>query len=122
MDTAGLASAAVQLVVAAVTGAGTAIGTETVQAVSGLVRERLGDSEQGQAALTGLGQTPDDSTAADRLRVALRAALEEDPTFAQGLNALLEVPSRPPSHRRPPEVWSSGAATGCAATTSPSAR
>ncbi|MFC8080659.1 hypothetical protein ACFUN8_34595 [Streptomyces sp. NPDC057307] len=83
------------LIVAAVTGAGTAVGTGAVQVVSDLVRERLGDSEQGRAALTGLDQAPDDSTAADRLQTALRDALDADPAFARRLIALLEAPPLP---------------------------
>ncbi|CAL9284140.1 hypothetical protein [Streptomyces sp. SudanB182_2057] len=102
MDTAGLASAVVPLVVAAVTGAGTAIGTETVQMVSGLVRERLGNSEQGRAALTGLDRAPDDSTAADRLHAALREALDADPAFAGRLLSLCEAPPPPQQPPAPP--------------------
>ncbi|MEU7083124.1 hypothetical protein [Streptomyces achromogenes] len=102
MDTAGLASAVVPLVVAAVTGAGTAIGTETAQLVSGLVRERLGGSEQGRAALTGLDRAPDDSTAAERLHAALRDALDTDPEFARRLLSLFQAPSPPPQPPVPP--------------------
>ncbi|MEU5079782.1 MULTISPECIES: hypothetical protein [Streptomyces] len=102
MDTAGLASAVVPLVVAAVTGAGTALGTETVQMVSGLVRERLGGSEQGRAALTGLDRAPDDSTAADRLHAALRDALDADPAFARRLFSLFEAPPPPQQPPAPP--------------------
>lgn len=97
MDTAGLASAASPLVVAAITGAETRYGTGTVQVVADLVRERLEVSEQGQAALRGLDPAPDDSVAAERLRSALRDALDADPAFAQRLNALLEAPSPPPA-------------------------
>jgi hypothetical protein len=87
--------------VAAITGAGTAIGTGTVQVVSGLVRERLASSEQGRTALTGLDQAPDDSTAADQLRTALRDALDADPEFAQRLLSLLAAPPPPPEPPAP---------------------
>ncbi|MFF7091994.1 hypothetical protein ACFY9A_06295 [Streptomyces rubradiris] len=87
---------------AAVTGAGSAIGTETVQMVSGLVRERLGNSEQGRAALTGLDRAPDDSTAADRLHAALREALDADPAFAGRLLSLCEATSPPQQPPAPP--------------------
>ncbi|MEW2391038.1 hypothetical protein AB0933_22040 [Streptomyces venezuelae] len=90
------------LVVAAITGAETRYGTGTVQMVADLVRERLAVSEQGQAALTGLDPAPDDPVAAERLRSALRDALDADPAFAQRLNALLEAPSPPPVPPMPP--------------------
>ncbi|MFC5658169.1 hypothetical protein [Streptomyces nogalater] len=101
MDTASLASAAVPLVVAAITGAGTAIGTQTVQMVSGLVRERLDGSEQGRAALTGLDRAPDDSAAAGRLHAALRDVLDADPAFARQLLSLFEAPPPPPQPPAP---------------------
>ncbi|MFI2209567.1 hypothetical protein [Streptomyces sp. NPDC020141] len=97
-----MASAVVPIVVAAITGAGSAIGAGTVQAVSGLVRERLGRSEQGQAALTGLDESPGDSTAADELRAALRDALDTDQEFERRLTALLRTPPPPPRPPAPP--------------------
>ncbi|MEU7559798.1 hypothetical protein [Streptomyces eurythermus] len=84
---------------AAVTGAGTALGTETAQMASGLVRETSGGSEQGRAALTGLDRAPGDSAAADRLHAALRDALDADPAFARRLFSLFEAPPPP---QRPP--------------------
>ncbi|MFI1015878.1 hypothetical protein [Streptomyces sp. NPDC020965] len=90
------------IVVAAITGAGTEIGAGTVQAVSGLVRERLGRSEQGQAALTGLDESPEDSTAADRLQAALRDVLDTDREFGQRLTTLLQPPPPPPEPPAPP--------------------
>ncbi|WP_405795339.1 hypothetical protein [Streptomyces sp. NBC_01506] len=51
----------------------------------------------GRAALTGLDQAPDDSTAADRLQTTLRDALDADPAFAQRLIAPLEAPPLPPA-------------------------
>ncbi|MEU3600033.1 hypothetical protein ABZ714_15125 [Streptomyces sp. NPDC006798] len=93
------------------TGTGSATGAGTVPAVVRLVRERLGESESGRAALTGLGVSPRDPAAADRLGTALREAVGSDPEFGRRLATLLTAPpppAEPPG--RPPNP--SGTATG----------
>lgn len=114
MDTAGLLSAVVPIVVAASTGTGTdaatgtstgtgsATGAGTVPPVVRLVRERLGQSESGRAALTGLGGSPRDPAAADRLRTALRDVIDSEPDFGRQLAGLLTAPPPPTAPPGPP--------------------
>ncbi|MEU1128408.1 hypothetical protein ABZ383_00840 [Streptomyces sp. NPDC005900] len=89
-----VALAAVQVIAAAASGAGTAVG----QAVGEVVRSRLGRSVPGQAALDGLEQDPEDAVAADSLRSVLRAELTADPEFTEELRKAFAPPqpSYPP--------------------------
>lgn len=97
MDTSeSLALAAVQVMTAAASGAGTAVG----QAVGELVRSRLGGSAPGRTALNGLDQNPEDTAAADALRSTLQDELTADPDFTGQLrNAFVPpAPSHPPHY------------------------
>ncbi|GGO96479.1 hypothetical protein [Wenjunlia tyrosinilytica] len=100
MEAANLASLVVQVMSGAATAAGNGVG----QAVSDLVRERLGRSEQGRAALAGSDAAPADPTAAQGLRTALQDALAADTEFAGLVAAALAGPAPsgappvPPGH------------------------
>ncbi|MGW0537982.1 hypothetical protein [Streptomyces sp. NPDC003032] len=67
------------------TGASSATGGAVATEVVRLVREKLGSSEDGRAALVRAGEEPDE------LAHRLTAALSEDPRFADQLNCLFET-------------------------------
>lgn len=87
-----VATAAVQIVTDLATGAVTAVGAEVGRTVSVLVRERLGGSADGQAALRAVDERPQDPEAVAGLREAVRAAMVADAEFAARLNAALAGP------------------------------
>ena len=99
-----LALAAVQVMTAAVSGAGTAVG----QAVGELVRSRLGGSAPGRTALNGLEQNPEDTAAVEALRSTLQDELAADAEFTGRLRDAF-VPPRP-SH--PPHYPSGSLVVG----------
>ncbi|MFD7505589.1 hypothetical protein [Streptomyces sp. NPDC059850] len=99
-----MATAAVRIVTDLATGAVTAVGTEVGRTVSVLVRERLGGSADGQAALSAVDDRPQDPEAVTGLRDAVRAAMAADGEFAARLNAALAGPPPPPPDAAPRQV------------------
>ncbi|WP_405412589.1 hypothetical protein [Streptomyces decoyicus] len=95
-----LAVNAVQVLTAMATGAATAVGTGSGQLVTELVRRRLGDSEQGRAAVAGVSADPTDPQAAEGLRSVLQETLTADPEFAGRLAQALagHPPASPPTY------------------------
>lgn len=75
-------------------------GYMTGQAVSALVRERLGMSDRGRAALAGVDGSPYDVAAVYALRTALRDAIADDSVFARRLAEAVGT-SPPPSYAPP---------------------
>ncbi|MEU3217354.1 hypothetical protein [Streptomyces sp. NPDC006971] len=86
-----LAAVAVGVLAAALTGAATNLGQETVSAVVRAVKERMGTTPRGRAALAGLETAPDDAGARREAEAVLREEVRADPalqgTLAVHLNA-----------------------------------
>ena len=87
MEAANLASIVMQMISGLATSAGTSVGTAAGEEVSRLVRDRLGGSQEGRAALAQLDQEPGSADAESHVRTALTSALTEDPDFASRLEA-----------------------------------
>ncbi|MCX4852128.1 hypothetical protein OG887_44645 (plasmid) [Streptomyces sp. NBC_00053] len=85
METPDLASIVMQMISGLATSAGTSVGTAAGEEVSRLVRDRLGRSQEGRAALTQLDQEPGSSEAESQVRTVLTRALADDPDFATRL-------------------------------------
>lgn len=79
------------LAVAALTGAATGLGQETVNAVARTVQGRLAATSRGQAALAGLEAAPGDEGTRREAESLLREALSADPGFQQVLAAQLHT-------------------------------
>ncbi|MGW7018119.1 hypothetical protein ACWGGS_01930 [Streptomyces decoyicus] len=92
----GVASAAVQILTAFASGAATAVGGGTGQALSDLIRRRL-SSEEGRAALAGFDADPTDLAVTQELRDVIGEALTADLEFERALTRLLSNPSATPS-------------------------
>ncbi|MGW2324692.1 hypothetical protein ACWC5C_02865 [Streptomyces sp. NPDC001700] len=99
-----MATAAVRIVTDLATGAVTAVGAEVGRTVSVLVRERLGGSADGQAALRAVDDRPQDPEAVAGLTDAVRAVMVADAEFAARLNAALAGPPPPPPDAGPRQV------------------
>ncbi|MET9859760.1 hypothetical protein ABZY93_10655 [Streptomyces smyrnaeus] len=87
MEAADLASMVTQMFSGLATGAGTGVGTAAGEEVSRLIRDRLGGSREGRAALAQLDQEPGSSEAESQVRTVLTRALADDPDFARLLEA-----------------------------------
>ncbi|WP_369202285.1 hypothetical protein [Streptomyces sp. PU-14G] len=87
METADLASIVMQTISGLATGAGSSVGTAAGEEVSRLVRDRLGGSSEGRAALLGFDQEPGSPEAESEVRTVLTRALADDPDFAARLGA-----------------------------------
>ncbi|MEV7283477.1 hypothetical protein AB0O01_02720 [Streptomyces sp. NPDC093252] len=92
VDPGELATIAVGVLAAAVTGAATGVGEQAGAAVAQVVRERLGASERGRAALTGLDAGPDDPAAREEAEAVLREEVTSDPGLARTLALHLRAP------------------------------
>ncbi|WP_406144621.1 hypothetical protein [Streptomyces anulatus] len=79
----------VQIVTQVAGGTLTAVGTGVGQAVSDLVRERLGGSEAGRSAIQAIEARPTDQGAAAELRASLQAEMDADPEFTGRIAAVL---------------------------------
>ncbi|RST16521.1 hypothetical protein E2C00_17185 [Streptomyces sp. WAC05374] len=90
----------VKIMTAMAVGAATAVGTEAARQVTGLVQGRLGGTEEGRAALSGLEQQPTAAESASALAEALRRQTDLDPHFAAQLEAALSgtAPANVSSH------------------------
>ncbi|MGW0854415.1 DUF7373 family lipoprotein [Streptomyces sp. NPDC002690] len=89
-----------QILTGLATGAATAVGNGVGQAVGDLVQARLGRSEEGRAALDGVGADPADPAAVQGLQEAIREALATDPDFRDSMASALAGP--PPAAPPPP--------------------
>ncbi|MFF2194289.1 hypothetical protein [Streptomyces sp. NPDC058157] len=85
-------AAVVRVVTEFASGAAGAAGANVGQAVSVLVRQRLGTSPSGQAALAAVDAQPEDAEARTQLAAAISAAGAEDPDFAARLVQALAGP------------------------------
>ncbi|MEU4795365.1 hypothetical protein [Streptomyces sp. NPDC023327] len=85
-------------------GAAGAVGAEVGQTVSDLVRQRVGGSPSGQAALDVVEERPQDPQALAALREAVRERVVADPEFAARLAEALAgpPPAGPPTAGPPP--------------------
>ncbi|MEU5715069.1 hypothetical protein AB0G71_04650 [Streptomyces sp. NPDC020403] len=87
MEAADLASMVMQMISGLATGAGTGAGAAAGEEVSRLVRDRLGGSREGRAALAQLDQEQGSPEAEDQVRTVLTRALADDPVYAARLEA-----------------------------------
>jgi hypothetical protein len=92
MEASALAVMAVGVVIAATTGAATAVGEEAGIALTELVRARLAGTERGRAALEGLDASGDSAAQFDAQNV-LRDEIEADPELRRQLEMHLSAPS-----------------------------
>lgn len=77
--------------------------------VAGMVRDRLGRSEPGRAALRRVAINPNNAAPVDELRTALRTILTNDPVFTQQLLTLLDST---PSPLEPPSITAGSVVLG----------
>ncbi|MER5747088.1 hypothetical protein ABT097_27940 [Streptomyces sp. NPDC002225] len=87
-----LAAAAVGVVAAAITGAATRVGEQAGVAVTQVVRDRLGASDRGRAALTGLDETGASPEAQAGASAILTEEIEADPQLRHALALHLSAP------------------------------
>ncbi|WP_158857924.1 hypothetical protein [Streptomyces sp. NRRL B-1347] len=88
-----LVAVAVGVLAAALTGTATGVGQEAAAAVVRTVRERLGATPRGQAALDGLSAAPDDAEARREAESVLREEARQDPALRSALTAHLSASS-----------------------------
>ncbi|MEU2227744.1 hypothetical protein [Streptomyces sp. NPDC018347] len=92
MGTAELAAAAVGVVAAAITGAATRVGEQAGAAVTQVVRDRLGASDHGRAALAGLDETGASPEAQAGASAILAEEIKTDPRLRHALALHLSPP------------------------------
>ncbi|MBL1110143.1 hypothetical protein JK361_37230 [Streptomyces sp. 5-8] len=80
-----LAAAAVGVVAAAITGAATRVGEQAGAAITQVVRDRLGASDRGRAALTGLDESGASPEAQAGATAILAEEIEADPRLRHAL-------------------------------------
>ncbi|MEO3751359.1 hypothetical protein [Streptomyces sp. B6B3] len=97
MDSTEILAAAVGLMTGAAASAVNAVGAGAGDAVFTLVRERLGGSTEGQAALTRVDGEPADPATAVALLVALQRESARDPGFVEELARAMGGPPAPTS-------------------------
>lgn len=85
----GMVDTVVQIIAQMAGGTATAVGTGVGQAVSNVVRERLGRSEDGRSAIRAVDEQPADPVAGAALRALLQAEIDADPKFAQAVAVAL---------------------------------
>ena len=88
VDTSGLMSAVLQIVTLGASGAASAAGGSAAEALITALRERLGSTDDGRAALDAFMANPGDAASAAALRTILDREVATDPTFGQRLEAL----------------------------------
>ncbi|QDQ09161.1 hypothetical protein [Streptomyces spectabilis] len=88
-----LASVAVGVLAAALTGTATNVGQEAAAAVVRTVRERLDTTPRGRAALAGLAAAPDDAEARREAESILREETQTDPALRGTLTSHLSTSS-----------------------------
>ncbi|MFE2533692.1 hypothetical protein [Streptomyces sp. NPDC059371] len=81
MENSGLISTVVEIFVGAASGAASTIGQGAGTAVVDLVRRQLGDSEEGETALTNVTSNPTDPASANALRSLLAHELDSNSDF-----------------------------------------
>lgn len=102
MDPTELVSQTVRVVTEFAGGAATAAATGVGQAVSDLVRQRLGGTPSGQAALAAVDAQPGDPAAVAGLHSELNAGVAADQEFAAALAAALAPVLAGPPPEEPP--------------------
>ncbi|AVH54633.1 MULTISPECIES: PQQ-binding-like beta-propeller repeat protein [Streptomyces] len=87
MEPGNLAAIAVQIMSALATGAATSVGTAAGEEVTRVVRQRLGESEEGRAALDRLQEDPQQPEAQQHVRTLLTDEVRGNAGFARQLEA-----------------------------------
>jgi hypothetical protein len=87
-----LAAVAVGVLAAAITGGATSVGEQAGVAVAQVVRNRLGASDRGRAALANLEETGASSEAQAEASAVLAEEIVTDPQLQQALTVHLSAP------------------------------